>query len=123
MPILSGAGRPAGAVRVTQSVAAVNRAVRRTWLALGLIGLLVLALGLVAGALIARRIARPILRLDDAAERVAGGDLSVRAQIEGSTEQQALARTFNEMTEPAADAARRPAASSSPTPPTSCARR
>ena len=30
-----GASRPAGAVRVTQSVAAVNRAIRRTWLAIG----------------------------------------------------------------------------------------
>ena len=98
VPILSGAARPAGAVRVTQSVAAVNRTVLRTWLALGLIGLLVLALGLVAGVIIARRISSPILRLDEAARRVAAGDLSVRAQVEGSTEQQALATSFNAMT-------------------------
>ena len=65
VPILSGAARPAGAVRVTQSVAAVNRTVLRTWLALGLIGLLVLALGLVAGVIIARRISQP----DPAARR------------------------------------------------------
>ena len=38
VPVLTGSQRPAGAVRVTQSIAAVNRAVRRTWLALGLIG-------------------------------------------------------------------------------------
>lgn len=99
VPVLTGSRTPAGAVRVTQSVAAVNRAIRRTWLALGLIGLLVLGLGLIAGAIIARRIARPILRLDAAAERVADGDLSARALVEGSTEQQALARTFNAMTE------------------------
>ena len=99
VPVLSGASRPAGAVRITQSVAAVNRAIRRTWLAIALIGGLVLALGLLAGAIIARQVARPILRLDEAAERVAGGDLSVRARIEGSTEQQKLARTFNGMTE------------------------
>lgn len=99
VPVQSGTGTPAGAVRVTQSVAAVNRAIRRTWLALGLIGLLVLGLGLIAGAIIARRIARPILRLDEAAARVAGGDLSARAVVEGSTEQQALAQTFNAMTE------------------------
>jgi len=99
VPVLSGASRPAGVVRITQSVAAVNRAIRRTWLAIALIGGLVLALGLLAGAIIARQVARPILRLDEAAERVAGGDLSVRARIEGSTEQQKLARTFNGMTE------------------------
>ena len=37
-------------------------------------------------------------RLDQAARRVAAGDLEARAPIEGSTEQRALARTFNEMT-------------------------
>ena len=38
-------------------------------------------------------------RLDDAARRVADGDLSARAKVEGSAEQQRLARTFNAMTE------------------------
>ena len=98
VPIQSGTTRPSGAVRITQSVAAVNRTVLRTWLALGVIGALVLALGLIAGMIIARRISSPILRLDDAARRVAAGDLSVRAQVEGSTEQQALAQSFNKMT-------------------------
>ena len=37
-------------------------------------------------------------RLDEAARRVADGDLSARAKPEGSTEQRRLARTFNEMT-------------------------
>lgn len=97
VPVPSGGTRPAGAVRVTQSVASVNRAIRRTWLGLAAIALLVLGLGLVAGAVIARRIARPIVKLDEAAERVAGGDLSARAAVEGTTEQQALARTFNAM--------------------------
>ena len=92
-------GRARGAVRVTQGVASVNRAVRRSWAGLGLIGALVLALGLIVGALIARRIARPIVRLDEAAGRVASGDLTARARVEGSTEQRALARTFNSMTE------------------------
>lgn len=99
VPVPSGGQRPAGAVRVTQSVASVDRAVRRTWLGLGAIALLVLGLGLVAGAVIARRIASPIVKLDEAAERIAGGDLSARATVEGATEQQALARTFNAMAE------------------------
>jgi signal transduction histidine kinase len=62
------------------------------------IGLLVLALGLAAGVVIARQIAGPLRRLDDAAARVAEGDLSVRARVEGSAEQRSLARTFNAMT-------------------------
>jgi two-component system, OmpR family, sensor kinase len=93
-----GDGRPVGAVRVTQSFEAVERAVRRAWLRLALVGLIVVALGLLAGWLIAAWVARPTVRLDAAARRVAAGDLGARAAEEGSAEQRSLARTFNEMT-------------------------
>jgi two-component system, OmpR family, sensor kinase len=98
VPILRN-GRPAGAVRITQSVDAVDRAVRRAWLGLALIGAAVLGMGLLAGSLIARQITRPLRRLDRAAERVADGDLGTRATVEGSAEQRSLARTFNVMTQ------------------------
>ncbi len=98
VPVFAG-NRVGGAVRVTQSIAAVHSAVRRTWVGLGIIGGIVLALGLVAGSIIARRVSRPILGLDRAARRVADGDLTARAEVEGSAEQQDLARTFNGMTE------------------------
>jgi signal transduction histidine kinase len=93
-----GTGATIGAVRVTQSVDAVNRATWRATLGLVAIGLLVLVLGLGAGALIAGQVAGPVRRLDQAARRVADGDLSARARVEGSAEQQRLARTFNDMT-------------------------
>lgn len=92
-------GQPVGAVRVSQSVAAVKRALGRTTGGLVLIGLVVLALGLAAGALIARGIAGPLRRLEEAAARVGSGDLDARAPVEGSAEQQGLAATFNAMTE------------------------
>jgi two-component system, OmpR family, sensor kinase len=92
-------GAPEGAVRVTQSVEAVGRATRSSILGLVAIGGLVLLLGLAAGALIARQIAGPLRRLDEAAARVSRGDLSVRARVEGSAEQRSLAETFNRMTE------------------------
>ena len=98
VPVFTGASA-GGAVRVTQSVSAVNAAIRRAWLGLALIGLLVIILGLVAGAVIARRITKPIVRLDEAARRVADGDLTATATVEGSTEQRALATSFNTMTE------------------------
>jgi signal transduction histidine kinase len=98
VPVL-GQGRPVGAVRVTQSVEAVDRAVRRAWVGLVLIGLLVLGLGLLVGSVVAGQIARPLRRLDVAARRVADGDLSARAVVEGSSEQRSLAQTFNDMTE------------------------
>jgi two-component system, OmpR family, sensor kinase len=97
VPVL-GAGRTIGAVRVSQSVEAVDRAVRRSIVGLILIGLLVLGLGLLAGSVVAGQIARPIRRLDRAARRVAQGELATRAQVEGSAEQRSLAATFNDMT-------------------------
>ncbi len=90
-------GGPVGAVRVTQSVSAVNTAVRRVELGLGLVALLVLAIGLTVGWLIAREISRPLLRLEQVTGRVAAGDLDARAQLEGSREQRSLSASFNEM--------------------------
>jgi len=98
VPIVRG-NRNEGAVRVTQSVGAVNRATWRATFGLIAIGVLVLGLGLAAGAVIARQVAGPVRRLDVAARQVADGDLSARAKVEGSAEQQRLARTFNAMTE------------------------
>ena len=92
-------GRPHGAVRVTQSVAAVSRAVKTSILDLAALAGVVLLLALIAAALIAQQIARPIRRLDQAAHSVAGGDLDATVTVEGSTEQRSLARTFNEMTQ------------------------
>ena len=90
--------RTVGAVRVTQSIAAVHRAVSRAEVGLVLIGVIVLALGLFAGAVIAAQVGRPIRRLEQVARRVAHGDLDAKAELEGSREQRSLARSFNEMT-------------------------
>ena len=98
VPVLE-RGSPHGAVRITQSIDAVNRAVRTSILDVAALAAVVLALGVIAGALIAQQIARPIRRLDRAARRVAGGDLDTSVAVEGSTEQRSLARTFNEMTQ------------------------
>jgi two-component system, OmpR family, sensor kinase len=97
VPVLDD-GRPAGAVRVTQSVDAVDRAVWRSVAGLALLGAVVLLLGLAVGAVIARRIARPLARLDATARDIAGGDLERRAPVEGTAEQRSLARSFNAMT-------------------------
>lgn len=97
VPVIE-AGRPAGAVRVTQSVDAVGRAVRRSVAGLALLGGVVLLLGLAVGWVIARRIARPLDRLDTTARQIADGDLDRRAPVEGTSEQRSLARSFNTMT-------------------------
>jgi signal transduction histidine kinase len=91
--------RTVGAVRVTQSVASVQDAIGRAELGLALIAVIVLALGLGVGTLIARQVAGPVLRLQRVARRVAQGDLTARAALEGSREQLSLGVSFNEMTE------------------------
>jgi len=96
VPIVRGGGA-VGAVRITQSVAAVQHAVRDTVTKLALVAATVLLLGLLAGGLIARQIARPLRRLESTARRLAGGELSARAVVEGSAEQRSLGASFNEM--------------------------
>lgn len=98
VPVLD-RGRPIGAIRITQSIDAVQRAVKTSILDIAALAGVVLLLGVVAGALIAQQIARPIRRLDGAARRVAEGDLDASVAVEGSTEQRSLARAFNEMTQ------------------------
>ncbi len=89
---------PGGAVRVTQSVAAVSRAVNAATVGLVVIGGVVIALGLFAGALLAASVVRPMRRLAAAARRAGEGDLGVRVPEEGAREQRELGRAFNEMT-------------------------
>jgi two-component system, OmpR family, sensor kinase len=97
VPVVS-AGQTEGAVRVTQSVDAVQTEVRGDVLALIGVAAIVLLLGLGLAWLLAGSLARPLRRLADAAHRVAGGDLDARAQVEGSSEQQEVATAFNDMT-------------------------
>jgi signal transduction histidine kinase len=97
VPIIHG-GRTVGAVRVTQSISAVHRAVLRVELAIALTALVVLALGLLAGTLLAAQIARPLRRLETIARRVAQGDLRALAKVEGTREQRSLSNSFNDMT-------------------------
>jgi two-component system, OmpR family, sensor kinase len=96
VPVLR-SGSTVGAVRITQSVAAVQQAVRNTVAKLALVAGTVLLLGLLAGGVIARQVALPLGRLEGAARRLAGGDLAARAVVEGSSEQRSLSASFNEM--------------------------
>ena len=88
-----------GAVRVTQSIQAIESSISRSLLGLGALALLVFAFALGVGWLLANRISRPIVELEEAAAAFAsGGDEEVEVPVEGSREQKSLARSFNEMT-------------------------
>jgi signal transduction histidine kinase len=88
-----------GAVRVTQSIQAIENSVSRSLLGLGALALLVFAFALMVGWLLATRISRPITELEEAAAAFAsGGGEQVEVPLEGSREQRSLALSFNEMT-------------------------
>jgi signal transduction histidine kinase len=90
--------RTAGAVRVTQSVEAVDKEIRGDVFALVGVGVVALLLGVLVAWLLAGSLAKPLRNLATAARRVAGGDLDARADEEGSREQKEVATAFNDMT-------------------------
>ena len=96
VPVVS-RGQRVGAVRVTQSVEALEQRVRRDVLVLLGLGGFALALGLVLAWLLAGSLARPLHALAHVARRVGRGDLEARAVVTGSSEQQEVARAFNDM--------------------------
>jgi len=96
-PVVSG-GRVRGAVRVSVPAARVDARVRRYWLVLAGIGLVVLAAVTGVGALLARSITGPLARVGAAAGHM-GDDTSARApEGEGPPEVRALARRLNAST-------------------------
>ena len=98
VPILD-QGRTVGAVRVTQSNAAVSERVRRNVLVVVGVGLAALALGLGLAWVLAGSLARPLRGLAHTARRVEDGELDARADVIGAREQQEVAIAFNEMTD------------------------
>ena len=92
-------GRTVGAVRVTQSIDAVNDEVRNDTLALVGVGVIALLLGLGVAALLANSLARPLTALAATARRIGRGDLDARAEVTGPAEQREVAAAFNDMTE------------------------
>jgi signal transduction histidine kinase len=88
----------AGAVRVTQSVGAVQDEVRDDALALIGVGLVALLLGMGVAWVLAGSLARAPRQLAATARRVAGGDLGARAPEAGPREEREVSAAFNEMT-------------------------
>lgn len=86
-----------GAVRVSYPTSTLDERVRSYWLLLGAIALVVLALAVAVGVRLSRWVARPLLRLEEAAQAVGGGDLHARAPVDdGPPEVRSLALAFND---------------------------
>ena len=97
IPVTSG-GLVHGAVRITYPTSTLDARVRATWLRLGALSVVVLAIVAAVGMVFARGVVRPAHHLQEAAGRLAAGDLTVRVDAdEGPPELRALAVTFNAM--------------------------
>jgi signal transduction histidine kinase len=84
-------------VRLSYPTSEVDKRVRETWLTLGGVALVSLAAAVVIGAVLARSVARPLRRLQRAATRLGGGDLTARAPDDGGPrEVRSLASAFND---------------------------
>jgi len=103
-------GMPAGRVAVVPGGPPFSRIVRELGPTMGLVGGIVLGVGMALIAFVIFGPARKRLRhVQDAAERLGGGDLTVRVPEGGGDEVAAVARSFNHMAEELAgsDKARR----------------
>jgi len=97
VPVASG-GTVHGAVRITYPSTALDARIRRNWLVLGGIAIVVITSTSLVGAAVARWVIRPIRQVQIAVGHFAAGDLDVRAPAgEGPPEVQELAAAFNSM--------------------------
>ncbi len=88
-----------GWIHVGLSLESYDRSVAIVYSRTGLLAVLCILLSLVASFIYARQLVKPILSLQKVVQRVAAGDLSVRAVVESGDEVGSLATSFNSMTE------------------------
>ncbi len=89
-------GRVHGAVRITLPTSTVDDRVQDTWYRLAALSAIVLAIVGAVGLILARGVTRPVRQVQDAAERLAAGDLTARAgAVSGAPELAALAQQFD----------------------------
>ena len=99
VPVASG-GVVHGAVRITYPSSTLDERIEAVWVGLVAISVAVVLAVTGVGFALARLVTRPVDRLKEAAERIAGGDLSARAPTDaGAPELRELAETFNETAE------------------------
>jgi signal transduction histidine kinase len=97
--VLIAVGLPNGTAVVRTMVRndELTSGVRRSWLILALLGVVLLALGIAVTDRLARRIVRPIAALAAVSHRLAGGALDARAKPAGPPEVRAVAAGLNHL--------------------------
>ncbi len=96
MPVRAG-DRILGSVRLTYPAAAVDEAVDDRVRNLAVVGLVTLGSAAIIGVLVATAVTRRLRRFEDAARRIAEGDLTARVGPQTSSELQSLGSSFDAM--------------------------
>ena len=86
-----------GWIHVGLSLDSYDQSARQVNLRTGILAVVCILISLIASGLYAGRFVRPILQLQSVVERVAGGDLTARADIGSRDEIEQLAHAFNGM--------------------------
>ena len=94
---VKGSGDKWGSLKIGLSLEDMRAEIRRTRLALALIGAAGFLLGIIGATLLARRISRPVKKLAAGTVRISKGDFSHKIEIDSEDELGNLARSFNEM--------------------------
>jgi signal transduction histidine kinase len=107
VPVSDG-GAVLGTVLTVSPTVRNRRAVVRSWLQLGLVGLLAVAACVITALRLAGWVLRPVTRLDAAAHEIAAGDSAARVQPGlGPPELRRLSASFNEMADAVAESLER----------------
>ncbi|SOD84880.1 HAMP domain-containing sensor histidine kinase [Streptomyces sp. Ag109_G2-15] len=88
--------RVVGAVRIVYSTGSLTHRLWIIWGFRATLAVAVLAVAALIGAIVARRLTRPLRQLNDMASRFSDGDLTARSPVTGPPETQTLARTLNQ---------------------------
>ena len=97
VPLSASTGEPIGFIDTSVPFSLVDSSTTRLIRELVLITLILAAFAVLAGAILSRRVIRPVKALTDAAVRIGRGDFSVSIPPGGAAEVGALARTMEEM--------------------------
>ncbi|TVQ37288.1 MAG: HAMP domain-containing histidine kinase [Spirochaetaceae bacterium] len=89
--------QPIAVVRAAASVQTIDQRVREAFTVIILAGLLIITATTVLTLIIIKRIHRPLMAIQDAARRFAGGDLDHRIRLRAPQEINSVAETLNSM--------------------------
>ncbi|WP_369234340.1 ATP-binding protein [Streptomyces sp. R21] len=95
-PAKAADGRVVGAVQIKYPTSDLTSRLWQIWGFRAILAVAVLAVAAGLGAIVARRLTRPLRQLNDMASKFSDGDLTARSPVTGPSETQTLARTLNQ---------------------------